>query len=79
MANPTPHHMSPWHSIPEKRRHTANRILTPKQYSILRNRINGHSWKTIADAHDITEPTARGHYQAAIRKLEQHYRRKDAA
>jgi DNA-binding CsgD family transcriptional regulator len=74
-----PHHPTPWESIPQERRDTAAKVLTEKQLQILRHRINHHTWRTIANTLDITEPTARGHYQAAIRKLEQHYRRKDAA
>jgi DNA-binding NarL/FixJ family response regulator len=52
--------------------------LTPKQAQVFRDRLNGHPFTRIGHAYGITEATARGHYQAALRKLEPHLR-KDAA
>lgn len=44
--------------------------LTTRQRDILRDRLNGHSWRTIANAYHITEATARGHHRAALANIE---------
>jgi DNA-binding NarL/FixJ family response regulator len=52
-------------------------ILTHRQHAILQDRLNGHSWRTIATAYGIHEATARGHHRAALARLER--ARKEAA
>lgn len=66
-----------WNQLPQHVRDTAHKHLTQRQHQILQDRINGHSWNTIADAYNLNPATARGHYRAAVRKLHQHL--KDAA
>lgn len=56
----------------------AQQHLTERQRRVLIARLNGHTYRRIADAYNIHEATARGHYQAALRRLEPHLR-KDAA
>jgi DNA-binding NarL/FixJ family response regulator len=66
-----------WNTIDPTTRQLAQQTLTPKQLHILQDRTNGHSWRTIATAHHITEATARGHHKAALTNLER--ARKDNA
>lgn len=67
--------MSGWNTIPPERRQTAERVCTPKQLEALQLKIDGHSWKTIAAKLHITEPAARDRYQAALDRLNTHYRK----
>lgn len=62
-----------WNQLPPTTRERAQRILTHRQLTILQDRLNGHTWRTIADAYSIHEATARGHHRAALNRL----RRKD--
>lgn len=64
-----------WNTLPPDRKALATERLTPRQLRILQDRLNGHSWRTIATALHIHEATARGHYKAALDRLA----RKDAA
>lgn len=58
-----------WNQLHPRTRERAQRILTRKQLTILQDRLNGHSWRRIADAHAIHEATARSHYRAALDRL----------
>lgn len=66
-----------WSTLDPATRELAQRTLTPRQLAILQDRINGHSWRTIALAYRIHEATARAHHKAALERLRRH--RKDAA
>jgi len=67
-----------WHTLNPNIRDTAETVLTTKQLAVFQDRLNGHSWRTIANAHHINEATARGHHQRALDRIER-ARRKDAA
>ena len=49
----------------------AAQVLTERQRRILEYRLAGHSWRTIGRALHISEATARGHHEAALRRLHQ--------
>jgi len=61
-----------WADLPEPRRRLAEQILSDRQLTVLKDRLNGHSWRAIATAHGIHEATVRGHHQAALDRLERH-------
>lgn len=61
-----------WQTLNPDTRQAAEQILTPRQLTILRDRLNGHSWRTIARAHDIHEATVRGHWNAALDRMHRH-------
>jgi DNA-binding NarL/FixJ family response regulator len=67
-----------WQQLPTERKDLARRILTDRQLDVFRHRLNGHSWRTIADAMHINEATVRGHHRAAVIALRDEAR-KDAA
>lgn len=58
-----------WNNVNPQTRDIATRTLTPRQLAILQDRTNGHSWRTIADAYNIDEATARGHHRRALERL----------
>ena len=47
----------------------AENTLTPKQQAVLKHRLAGHSWRTIAQALNINEATARGHHKRALDRI----------
>lgn len=53
--------------------------LTQKQALVLNAWMNGHSIRRIALAHGWSESNARGHLDAAIRKIKPHMPPKDKA
>lgn len=58
-----------WQTVNPQYRHLAEQILTPRQLQVLKLRLNGNSWRTIALALGIHEATARGHHHAALDRL----------
>jgi DNA-binding NarL/FixJ family response regulator len=70
--------MMSWTDLTQTIRETAERELTPKQLAVFQDRLNGHSWRTIANAHHINEATARGRHERALKRIAQALR-KDAA
>ena len=53
------------------RLHTAMTRLTDKQYHVLwRYAVDGHTFQMIADELGISKITARGHYLAAVKKMQ---------
>lgn len=61
-----------WSSIDPVVRAAAEQHLTDLQLRVLQDRVNGHSFRTIARATHRHEATVRGHYQAALDKLRKH-------
>lgn len=64
-----------WNTLTAERRKHLETILTTRQLRILQNRLDGHTWRTIADALSIDEATCRGHYRRALARIE--HARKD--
>lgn len=58
-----------WETLSPSVRRAAEETLTPKQLNVVRDRTNGHSWRTIGDAYCIDEATARGHYKRALKRI----------
>lgn len=61
-----------WADLKPEHRELALTILTTKQLRVFQHRIDGHSWRTIADALGMDRSTARHHYAVALRKLRPH-------
>lgn len=61
-----------WSQLDPHYRELAETHLTPRQLQILRARLDGHSYRTIARTLNLDEATIRGHYERATRKLAQH-------
>lgn len=49
-------------------------LLTTKQLQVVQARRRGISWRDIALHYHIHEATARGHYQAALKRFESYLR-----
>lgn len=58
-----------WQTVSPQYRTLAEQHLTPRQLQVLKLRLNGHSWRTIALHLGIHEATARGHHEAALDRL----------
>ena len=54
--------------------HVLPSLLTTKQLQVLQARRRGISWRDIGLHYHIHEATARGHYQAALKRLETYIR-----
>ena len=63
-----------WAELKPEHRALALEHLTPKQLRVFQHRLDGHSWKTIADALDMSRSGARQHYETAIKKMRRHLR-----
>lgn len=50
-----------WNDLPAERRALAERVLTKRQLRILKHRLAGHSYRTIALALHLDESTVRYH------------------
>ena len=61
-----------WADLKPEHRALAIQHLTQKQLRVFQHRIDGHSWRTIADALGMDRSTARHHYAVAVRKLSTH-------
>jgi Sigma-70, region 4. len=58
-----------WDAMNPLYRDLATKHLTDKQRTVLRHKINGHSFRQIAVHMNIHEATVRGHYDAARRRM----------
>jgi len=61
-----------WLALPQNRRDHYAEILTPIQLDVVRHRVNGHSYRTIAMALHRDEATIRGHYRRALERIRKH-------
>ncbi len=61
-----------WNTLTYEVQQAALEQLTDRQRDVFQDRLNGHSWRRIADAYGIHEATARGHWKAAVDRLKPH-------
>lgn len=61
-----------WQTLDPKVKTIATLNLTRLQLEVLQARLDGNSWRVIADARGIHEATARGHWKAAVDRLKPH-------
>ena len=68
-----------WATLDQRIRHTAEAVLTDRQLTVVRARVDGHSWDRIALALNLDEATVRGHWKRAVRRLKPHLTEGDLA
>lgn len=68
-----------WNTVDPAHRELAEKLLTRRQFRVLQLRLDERTWDQIGYALGITEATARGHFEAALRKLKPHIGKNAAA
>ncbi len=59
-----------YHDLTDDQRQFLYTNLTEQQHAVVRARIDGHSFRTIAKAMRLDESTIRGHMERAEKRLE---------
>lgn len=58
-----------YHDLTDDQRQFLYRHLTELQHTVVRARLDNHSWQRIANAMNLDEATIRGHHKRAVRRL----------